>query len=149
MMLYENTLSLKSVDIVCKGSYILLKLKRSGSMKTLKEKYGFFVATSMGVGIVIGSGVFFKADDVLIATGGRLGLTILAWLIGGAIMVVSAYTFSIAARRISKSNGLVDYIEAGYGKNAGFYTGFFQKGRRCHNYSTITVDDPCMQRGFG
>ncbi|MFP4078331.1 MAG: APC family permease [Candidatus Izemoplasmataceae bacterium] len=94
-------------------------------MEHLKEKYGIFVAIAMVVGIVIGSGVFFKADDVLIATGGSLPLAILAWFIGGMIMVISAYSFSIAAGRVSKSNGIVDYIEAGYGKRAGFYTGYF------------------------
>jgi APA family basic amino acid/polyamine antiporter len=94
-------------------------------MNGLKEKFGLATAISMVVGIVIGSGVFFKADDVLIATNGNLPLAILAWLIGGSIMVVSAYTFSLAARRISKSNGIVDYVEAGYGEKAGFYVGYF------------------------
>lgn len=94
-------------------------------MSGLKEKFGLATAISMVVGIVIGSGVFFKADDVLIATNGRLSLSILAWLIGGSIMVVSAYTFSLAARRIVKSNGIVDYVEAGYGEKAGFYIGYF------------------------
>ena len=94
-------------------------------MSGLKEKFGLATAISMVVGIVIGSGVFFKADDVLTATNGRLSLAILAWLVGGSIMVVSAYTFSLAARKISKSNGIVDYVEAGYGEKAGFYVGYF------------------------
>ena len=41
-------------------------------MQVLEKKYGFWSATAMVVGIVIGSGVFFKADDVLIAAGGSL-----------------------------------------------------------------------------
>lgn len=94
-------------------------------MSGLKEKFGLATAISMVVGIVIGSGVFFKADDVLVATNGSLPLAILAWLIGGSIMVVSAYTFSLAARRVSKSNGIVDYVEAGYGERVGFYVGYF------------------------
>jgi len=122
----ENALLLKCVDIPLRPRYTFNKPKKGvNKVEQLKEKYGFFVATSMVVGIVIGSGVFFKADDVLKATGGNLGLAIFAWLIGGAIMIISAYTFSVAARRVSKSNGLVDYIEAGYGKKAGFYTGYF------------------------
>jgi len=94
-------------------------------MSGLKEKFGLATAISMVVGIVIGSGVFFKADDVLVATNGSLPLSIFAWLIGGSIMVVSAYTFSLAARKIVKSNGIVDYVEAGYGEKAGFYIGYF------------------------
>jgi len=94
-------------------------------MSGLKEKFGLATAISMVVGIVIGSGVFFKADDVLVATNGSLPLAIFAWVVGGSIMVVSAYTFSLAARRVSKSNGIVDYVEAGYGERAGFYVGYF------------------------
>ena len=94
-------------------------------MEKLEKKYGLWTAIAMVVGIVIGSGVFFKADDVLVATNGNLGLAILAWLIGGAIMVISAYTLSLVATKVSKTNGVVDYIEAGYGETAGYYVGWF------------------------
>lgn len=94
-------------------------------MEKLTTKYGIFVAISMVVGIVIGSGVFFKADDVLRLTDGNLRIALLAWFVGGCIMIVSTYTFSLAARSIDPSNGIVDYMQAGYGKNAAYYTGFF------------------------
>ena len=42
----------------------------------LKKKYGLFTAIAMVVGIVIGSGVFFKAESVLKATGGNMPLGI-------------------------------------------------------------------------
>ena len=51
----------------------------------------------MGVGIVIGSGVFFKAEKVLQATGGNMPLGILAWLIVGAIMIICSYVFATLA----------------------------------------------------
>ena len=53
----------------------------------LNKKYGLFTAIAMVVGIVIGSGVFFKAEKILTATGGNLPLGILAWVIGGFIMI--------------------------------------------------------------
>ena len=53
----------------------------------LERKYGLFTAICMVVGIVIGSGVFFKAQAILTKTGGDMPLAILAWLIGGAIML--------------------------------------------------------------
>ena len=65
----------------------------------LKEKYGLCTAIAMVVGIVIGSGVFFKAEKVLTATGGDLPLGILAWALGGIIMIICAYTFSVMATR--------------------------------------------------
>lgn len=94
-------------------------------MDNLQKKYGFWTATAMVVGIVIGSGVFFKADDVLKAAGGDLSTALLAWLIGGSIMVVTAYVFSRIATRIEKVNGLVDYFEEAYGEKAGYMVGWF------------------------
>lgn len=91
----------------------------------LKKKYGLITATAMVVGIVIGSGVFFKAEKVLTATGGNLPLGILAWIIGGAIMVACAYTFSIMATRYEYVNGIVDYAEVSMGKKYGYYIGWF------------------------
>jgi len=38
----------------------------------LEKKYGIFTAIAMVIGIVIGSGVFFKAEKILVATGGDL-----------------------------------------------------------------------------
>ena len=49
----------------------------------LQKKYDLPTATALVVGIVIGSGVFFKAEKILTATGGSLPLGILAWVIGG------------------------------------------------------------------
>lgn len=91
----------------------------------LKKKYGLTTAIAMVVGIVIGSGVFFKAEKVLTATGGNLPLGILAWIIGGAIMVACAYTFSIMATKYEYVNGIVDYAEVSMGKKYGYYMGWF------------------------
>ena len=91
----------------------------------LKEKYGLGVAICMVIGIVIGSGVFFKAEKVLTATGGSQPLGILAWVIGGAIMVVCAGTFAIMATRYSYVNGLVDYAESTCGGKYAYFVGWF------------------------
>ena len=94
-------------------------------MDNLHKKYGFWTATAMVVGIVIGSGVFFKADDVLKASGGDLPTALFAWLIGGSIMVVTAYVFSKIATRIERVNGVVDYFEQAYGAKAGYLVAWF------------------------
>lgn len=79
----------------------------------------------MVVGIVIGSGVFFKAEVVLNATGGNLPLGILAWLIGGLIMVVCSYVFATMANKYEYVNGIVDYAEVIVGKRYAYYVGWF------------------------
>lgn len=94
-------------------------------MDKLQKQYGFWTATAMVVGIVIGSGVFFKADDVLKASGGSLTTALTAWLIGGSIMIVTAYVFSKIATRIERVNGVVDYFEEAYGEKAGYMVAWF------------------------
>ncbi|MBQ6868425.1 MAG: APC family permease [Clostridia bacterium] len=91
----------------------------------LERKYGLFTAICMVVGIVIGSGVFFKAQAILAKTGGDMPLAILAWLIGGAIMLACLLTFSFMSQKYEKVNGLVDYAEAMVGSKYGYYMGWF------------------------
>ena len=91
----------------------------------LERKYGLFTAICMVVGTVIGSGVFFKAEAVLNKTGGNMPLGILAWLIGGAIMLVCLLTFAFMGQKYERVNGLVDYSEATVGPKYGYYVGWF------------------------
>jgi len=91
----------------------------------LQRKYGLFTAICMVVGIVIGSGVFFKAQAILRKTGGNMPLGILAWILGGAIMLVCLLTFSFMGQKYERVNGLVDYAEATVGPRYGYYMGWF------------------------
>ena len=91
----------------------------------MTKKYGLITAIAMVTGVVVGSGVFFKAEKILNATGGDLKLGILAWIAGGLIMLACAYAFSILANRIEKVNGLVDYAEALVGKKYAYFIGWF------------------------
>lgn len=91
----------------------------------LKKKYGLITAIAMVIGIVVGSGVFFKAEKILVATGGNLSLAILAWIIGGLIMVVCAYVFAVMATKYEHVNGIIDYAEATLGRGYGYYVGWF------------------------
>ena len=93
--------------------------------QNLERKYGLFTAICMVVGIVIGSGVFFKAQTILTKTGGDMPMGILAWVIGGAIMLVCLLTFSFMGQKYERVNGLVDYAEATVGPRYGYYVGWF------------------------
>ena len=94
-------------------------------MAELKKRYGLVTAICMVVGIVIGSGVFFKAEKILTVTGGDVGTAIFAWLCGGCIMIICAYAFSVMAGKYRKINGLVDYGEAVIGEKFAFFVGWF------------------------
>jgi APA family basic amino acid/polyamine antiporter len=91
----------------------------------LEKRYGLFTAICMVVGIVIGSGVFFKAQDILNYTGGNMLFGILAWLIGGVVMVICAFNFANFATKYSKVNGVVDYAEAAVGEKYAYMMGWF------------------------
>ena len=91
----------------------------------LQKRYGLITAICVVVGIVVGSGVFFKAEKILVCTGGRTSLGILAWLIGGIIMVSCAYVFGVMASRYEKCNGIVDYAEQACGEKYGYIVGWF------------------------
>lgn len=91
----------------------------------LHRKYGLFTAICLVVGIVIGSGVFFKAQTILQKPGIDLTQGILAWVIGGAIMLVCLLAFSHMSQKYEKVNGLVDYAEATVGPKYGYFMGWF------------------------
>jgi len=94
-------------------------------METLKKKYGLWTSIAMVVGVVIGSGVFFKADDVLSLTNGNLIIGLVAWVIGAIAMIFGALVFAEFAQRIQKANGVVDYFEVAYGEKFGYLVGWF------------------------
>lgn len=94
-------------------------------MTTPRKKFGLFTAIAMVVGIVIGSGVFKSAGDVLARAGGSLSTAILAWAIGGAIVIFSTYAFSIVALKNAKSSGIINFVEDLAGKKASYLVGWF------------------------
>ena len=91
----------------------------------LTKKYGLFTAIAMVVGIVIGSGVFFKAQDILTRLQGNMPLGILAWIIGGLVIVGCATTFAVMASKYEHCGGPVDYAEATCGKTYAYIMSWF------------------------
>ena len=59
-------------------------------MNELKKKFGLLTAICMVVGIVIGSGVFFKATPVFKNNGGDMIMSLLTVLVVGVLMTVCA-----------------------------------------------------------
>ncbi len=94
-------------------------------MEKLTRKYGLMTAICMVVGTVIGSGVFFKAQNVLAATDGNMPLGIAAWVITGLIMIICSAQFAVMATKYEKVNGVVDYAEATCGKGYAYYLAWF------------------------
>ena len=91
----------------------------------LTKKYGLLTAICMVVGIVIGSGIFFKAGKVLKNVGGNIGSSLIVVGIVGAIMIICSLVFATLGSKFEKVNGVVDYAEATCGKRYAYYVGWF------------------------
>ena len=96
------------------------------SNQQLRKTIGFNAALSTVVGILIGSGVFFKPQAIYSATNGGPGLGLLAWLIGGLITIAAGLTAAEVSASIIKPGGLMVYLEEIYGERIGFLTGWMQ-----------------------
>ena len=91
-----------------------------------KNEYGLFTAIAMIVGIVIGSGIFFKSDNILVATGGSIALGVLVFCIAAIAIIFGSLTISQLASRSSQSGGLIAYAEENYNKSLACAFGWFQ-----------------------
>ncbi len=89
------------------------------------KKYNLKTAVAMVVGIIIGAGVFFKSGSILSSTGGNLWLGMLSWIIGGMLIMSSAYAFVILTNDFKISGGVNEYAGQTIGKKYGYFTGFY------------------------
>lgn len=94
--------------------------------QTLRKTIGLSAALSTVVGILIGSGVFFKPQAIYTATNGGPGLGILAWVIGGIMTIAAGLTASEISASITRPGGMIVYMEEIYGEKIGFLTGWVQ-----------------------
>ncbi len=90
----------------------------------LEKRYGLPVATAMVIGIVVGIGIFFKAEGILAASKLNPTVAIIAWVIGGIITILAGLTAAEISSCIPETGGLVAYIGRIYGDLAGFMTGW-------------------------
>ena len=71
--------------------------------------YRLPTAIAMIVGICIGSGIFFKSDNILIATGGNVPLGILVFLLGAVGIIFGGLSIGQLAARTAQPGGLIAY----------------------------------------
>ena len=91
----------------------------------MKTKYGLATAIAMVVGVVAGSGVFFKAEAVLSATGGDVRTGVTAWILVGLVMIICAGTFAVLASRYERAASMVDFADIVAGSDFSFFLGWF------------------------
>lgn len=90
-----------------------------------KQTYSFSTALSMVVGIVIGSGIFFKADDILTAVNGNVLLGVLGFVLVGFGVIFGALTTSYYAMKDKEHIGIIGYGRMALGDKFAFFIGWF------------------------
>lgn len=89
----------------------------------LKKELGLFSSVSVLAGIMIGSGIYFFSMLVLGLASNSLGLSLLAWLIGGIITLFSALTYAELGTLFPKTGGYYVYLRKAYGRRFAFLSG--------------------------
>lgn len=90
-----------------------------------KKEYGLFTSIGMIVGVVIGSGIFFKSDNILIATNGSIFLGVLVFCIAALGIIFGSLSIAELAARDSKAGGIITYAEKSYNKKIAGAFGWF------------------------
>ncbi len=87
-------------------------------MHKSKTPIGFWSAVSMGIGAMVGAGIFALLGEASAISGSAVYIS---FIIGGIIALFSGYSFGKLGARYPSSGGIVEYLSQAYG--VGFFTG--------------------------
>lgn len=73
------------------------------------KRYGLFTAIALIIGTVIGSGIFFKSDNILIYTKGNVWLGVLVFCFAAIAIVFGCLSISELAKRSDKTGGVISF----------------------------------------
>lgn len=93
---------------------------------TQTRKFGLLTTIAMIIGIVIGSGIFFKTPQIIQATNGNILQGALAFILAAFSIVFGGLTIAQYSKIDDKVGGIVSYCEAAFGKTVGYLAGWFQ-----------------------
>lgn len=91
-----------------------------------KKSYGLFTTITMIIGICIGSGIFFKSDNILAATGGSVFLGVLVFILGATSIIFGGLCISELASRTDRPGGIITYVEEFASEKLACGIGWFQ-----------------------
>lgn len=91
-----------------------------------EREYGLFTAITMIVGIVIGSGIFFKSDNILVYTNGSVIKGIILFCLAAVGIVFGSLTIATLATKTTKPGGIITYADEYIGRKTAGCFGWFQ-----------------------
>jgi APA family basic amino acid/polyamine antiporter len=89
-----------------------------------KKAIGPFSGISIVAGMVIGSGIYYLGSYVLERTGLNLGWSLVAWIVGGLITIMSGLCFAELGASMPVAGGQTVYLNEAYSPAFGFINGF-------------------------
>jgi len=87
-------------------------------MHQSKKPIGFYSAVAMGIGAMVGAGIFALLGEASAISGSAVYLS---FMIGGIIALFSGYSLGKLGARYPSSGGIIEYLSQSYG--VGFFTG--------------------------
>jgi len=87
-------------------------------MHVTQKPIGFWSAVSMGIGAMVGAGIFALLGEASAIAGSAVYIS---FIIGGVIALSSAYSFGKLGAAFPSSGGIIEYLAQAYG--VGFFTG--------------------------
>lgn len=91
-----------------------------------KKEYSLFTAITMIVGTVIGSGIFFKSDNILIYTKGSIINGVILFSLAAIGIIFGSLAIGVLAAKTTKAGGLITYADEYSGKKTACAFGWFQ-----------------------
>ncbi|MFA6076404.1 MAG: amino acid permease [Negativicutes bacterium] len=101
-------------------------MKKIDADQGLRRDLGFWPALAIVVGTIIGAGVFMKPAVVLQCVDGSKELGMLAWIIGGVMVLTGGLTVAELGAMIPKTGGLYAYLEEIYGETVSYMYGWMR-----------------------
>ncbi len=90
---------------------------------TLKPTLGWYSATAIVAGSMVGSGIFIVSADIARLLGSA-GLLILVWLIAGFITILGAVSYGKLAAHLPRAGGQYVFLRESWGRLMGFLYGW-------------------------
>ena len=87
-------------------------------MHTTQKPIGFWSAVSMGIGAMVGAGIFALLGEASAIAGSGVYIS---FIVGGIVALSSAYSLGKLGAAFPSSGGIIEYLSQSYG--IGFFTG--------------------------
>lgn len=117
-------------------------------MDSKDRKYGLITLVSTVIGTVIGSGIFFKTEKILDLTDRNALVGLLAFAVGGSIMLICAGAFASLAGESGGNMGIVGYAEEmcgrGYARFVAIFSAYFYFPSMTAVLSRVSAEYLCI-----